>query len=127
MLNVGVGRTDSDRKEITMIRKKLTAVFYKNFPHLRPMATQEKLRQQQQQQEQQEREEEIVNKRRLDGTVQRTVSPTGVDSFPGSRSTSPVHYNNNNNNNNNNKSFKQNGTVCLSIFFFYIFISYISQ
>ena len=102
MHHIGVGRTKQDRKEITVIRKKLTAVFYKNFPHLRPRASQE----------QPQRDEQVVVKhgrseeQQLHATAQRTVSPTGVDSFPGSRSNSPVHYNNS-----VNKSFKQQRTL----------------
>jgi hypothetical protein len=34
--NVGVGVTFHDQQEITMVRNKLQAVFYKNFPHLKP-------------------------------------------------------------------------------------------
>lgn len=56
-----IGSTTLDQMEIETIRTKLTAVFYKNFPHLKPVVD------------------------------TRGVSPTGVDAFPHVRSSSPTY------------------------------------
>ena len=64
---VFVGVTQADQAEIQLVRQKLSAVFYKNFPHLAPKVTSTTL-----------------------AVDTRALSPTGVDAFPSSRSSSPV-------------------------------------
>ena len=65
-----VGTTREDQQEITAVRHKLQAIFYKNFPHLAPPSA-------------------VPPQSDSD---QRALSPTGVDAFPSSRSSSPVHF-----------------------------------